>query len=110
MEVVPNGFWKSRLPCQSKGSGNTSFFYGEEMWYLYIIYSASIDKYYIGYTDDPEKRLDRHNSGWGRYSKRGIPWKMVYTEAFNSKSEAIKREYELKKKKSRNYIEFLING
>ena len=79
------------------------------MWYVYIIYSEKVDKYYTGYTDDLEWRLERHNQGWGRYTKRGIPWKLVYSEIYNLKTEAIKREKEIKNKKSRKYIEELIS-
>jgi putative endonuclease len=45
--------------------------------------------------------------GWGRYTKRGIPWKIVYHEDFTTKSEALKREREIKKKNSKKYIEEL---
>jgi len=79
-------------------------------WFVYILYSKIIDKYYVGYTSDLTSRLERHNSGWGKYSSRGIPWKIVYYEKYNSKSEAIKRENKIKKKKSRKFIEYLING
>ena len=78
-------------------------------WFTYILYSESINKYYVGYTHNLELRVQRHNSGWGKYSKRGAPWKLVYSETFESKSEAIKRELKIKKKKSRKYIEWLIN-
>ena len=79
------------------------------MWFVYITYSNKIDRYYVGYTDDLEWRLERHNGGCGKYTKRGVPWKLVYTESFQSKSEAIKREREIKRKKSRKYIEGLIS-
>ena len=72
------------------------------------IYSEKIDRYYTGITDDIDWRLERHNQGWGRYTKRGIPWKVVYTEKFENKSDALKREREIKSRKSRNYIESLI--
>ena len=78
------------------------------MYFTYILYSKSINKYYVGSTQDLELRLERHNSCWGRFSSRGIPWVLVYHESFFSKSEAIKREIEIKKKKSRKYIEDLI--
>ena len=78
------------------------------MFYTYIIYSPSIDKYYIGYTENLDWRLERHNSGWGRFSSRGIPWELVYSESFQTKSEAIKRENEIKRWKSRKKIEVLI--
>lgn len=79
-------------------------------WYTYILYSSGIDRYYVGSTDDLQWRLERHNSGWGKYTKRGIPWKIVYYESFSSKSEAIKRENEIKNMKSRKYIESLIRA
>jgi putative endonuclease len=79
------------------------------MWYIYIIYSKKIDKYYTGYTDDLEWRLERHNKGWGRYTKKGVPWKLIYNEKFETKTWAIRRENEIKRKKSRKYIEELIS-
>lgn len=78
------------------------------MWKVYIIYSEKIDRYYTGITEDLTWRLERHNTGWGRYTKRGIPWKIVYAEDYDSKSDASKREGEIKNRKSRKYIEELI--
>ena len=78
------------------------------MWHLYILYSKTIDRYYFGITDNLEWRLFRHNDGWGRYTKRGIPWELNYTEEFHLKSEALKREREIKNRKSKKYIESLI--
>jgi putative endonuclease len=79
------------------------------MFYTYILYSPSIDKYYVGFTEDLEWRLERHNSGWGKFSSKGIPWKLVYSEEYKTKSEAMKREYEIKRWKSRKLIEELIS-
>ncbi|MDP3582929.1 MAG: GIY-YIG nuclease family protein [Ignavibacteria bacterium] len=78
------------------------------MYFTYILYSPSIDKYYTGYTENLGLRISRHNSGWGKFSSRGIPWKLVYNEEFENKSDAINRENEIKSKKSKNYIENLI--
>ncbi|MBC8491601.1 MAG: GIY-YIG nuclease family protein [Candidatus Marinimicrobia bacterium] len=78
-------------------------------FYVYIIYSKSRDKYYIGYTHDLNLRLVHHNDGWTRSTKSGIPWKLVYSEKFESRSQAMKREKEIKCMKSRKYIESLIN-
>ena len=78
-------------------------------YYTYILYSKKIDKYYVGSTDNLEWRLERHNMDWGKYTKRGIPWIMVYNEKYHTKKEALKRELEIKKKKSKKYIESLIN-
>jgi putative endonuclease len=81
-----------------------------EKLFTYILYSDKIDHYYIGSTDDLQWRLDRHNMGWGKYTKRGIPWELVYCEKFKTKTEALKREREIKRKKSRKYIEGLIHA
>jgi putative endonuclease len=78
------------------------------MWKVYIIYSEKIDRYYTGMTEDLAWRLERHNQGWGRFTKRGIPWKIVYIENFVNKSDALKREREIKNRKSREYIENII--
>jgi putative endonuclease len=79
-----------------------------EKWFTYILYSKKLNKYYIGMTDDLQWRLERHNLGWGRFTKSGIPWELIYYEIFTSKSDALKREREIKSKKSRKYIENLL--
>jgi putative endonuclease len=78
------------------------------MWQVYIIYSEKIDRYYTGITENLSWRLERHNQGWGRYTKRGMPWKIVYNEEFINKSDALKRECEIKNRKSKKYIEYII--
>ncbi|MBD3275240.1 MAG: GIY-YIG nuclease family protein [Candidatus Marinimicrobia bacterium] len=80
------------------------------MYFLYILYSEKLDKYYIGSTSDIVKRIERHNEGWGRFTKGGIPWELIYTEEYSNKSEALKRERYIKKKKSRDFIENLIDN
>ena len=77
-------------------------------YYIYIIYSKSTDRYYIGFTRNLKLRLSRHNSGSSKSTKSGIPWILVYFEEFDSKSEAIKRENYIKRMKSRDFIEKLI--
>ena len=77
-------------------------------WVLYIIYSKSWDKYYTGITQDLEDRLLRHNQGRNKSTRGGSPWTFIYTETFTSRSEAQRREYSIKGKKSRIYIESLI--
>jgi len=51
-----------------------------------------------------------HNNGWTKSTKAGIPWIMVYSEKCPSKSDAIRREKEIKRMKSRTYLESLINS
>ncbi len=76
---------------------------------VYILFSKKCAKYYVGHTDNIERRLEEHNSGrGGKYTIRCKPWELVYTERYESRSLAVKRELEIKKKKSRRYIENLI--
>ncbi|MFK7933932.1 MAG: GIY-YIG nuclease family protein [Saprospiraceae bacterium] len=77
--------------------------------FIYILYSESKDKYYVGAAENVDKRLERHNAGASKSTKSGRPWKVVHTEEFDTKTEALKREIQIKKKKSRKYIEWLIS-
>ena len=81
----------------------------QNRFFTYILYSASIDKYYVGQTNDIHKRLHRHNAGLNRFSKRGIPWIIVYFEDFSSRAEAMRRERQIKAWKSRTKILELIH-
>jgi len=66
------------------------------MHYVYVIAERQTQKTYIGFTNDPKKRLARHRSGQGaKYTKTG-KWELVYYEAFSSKGDALKREKRLK--------------
>ncbi|HPR61504.1 MAG TPA: GIY-YIG nuclease family protein [Prolixibacteraceae bacterium] len=76
--------------------------------YVYILYSEHFGRYYIGSCQNIEERLLRHNSGATPSTKPYRPWKVVYTETLENKSDALKRELEIKKKKSRKYIEYLM--
>jgi putative endonuclease len=80
------------------------------MYYCYILYSEKLDKYYIGSTGDLEGRLQRHNTSNHGFTSTGKPWLMKYSESFETKSEALKRELQIKRRKSRNAIEELISG
>ena len=80
------------------------------MFYVYILYSTSANRYYIGYCSNMEDRLDKHNQGATSSTRPHRPWILAYYEEFDTKTEAIKRELAIKRKKSRKYIELLIQG
>jgi len=66
------------------------------MYYVYIL-NCKDDTLYCGYTDDINKRLEVHNSGKGaKYTKSRLPVNLVYKEEFDTKVEAMKREYAIK--------------
>ena len=65
--------------------------------YVYILLCCD-NTLYTGWTNDLESRLSTHNAGNGaKYTKMRLPVKMVYCETCNTKSDAMKREYEIKK-------------
>ncbi len=69
----------------------------EGNYYVYLLL-CSDGSYYCGYTDDPERRLAVHNAGKGaKYTRSRRPCRLVYTECFDTKHEAMRREYFLKK-------------
>ena len=68
--------------------------------------------YYVGHTDDLPKRIAQHNDPkytLTTYTKKHKgPWLLVYSETFSTRADAMKREREIKAKKSRRFIEELI--
>ena len=79
------------------------------MFIVYILYSKSFDRYYVGYTNDLERRISEHNRKKGKFTDAGIPWVIVHIESYSIKTEAMEREKYIKSKKSRNYLIGLIN-
>ena len=67
------------------------------MAYVYILRSLRDKKYYIGSTDDIEKRVNEHNNKLGAKSVKGkLPVKLVYFEERDDQKEAARRESEIK--------------
>ena len=80
------------------------------MFTVYVLYSESFKKIYIGYTSDLGKRIKSHNElatkGW---TIKFRPWEIVHTEFFENKRDALRREQELKTAKGREWIWKMIN-
>ena len=77
---------------------------------IYILYSTTLDQYYIGHTENISDRIFRHNNSGSQSTKKANDWVLKYTESFGTRGEAMKRELEIKNKKSRKYIEWLISS
>jgi putative endonuclease len=81
------------------------------MPHIYILYSATKNKFYIGCTsDDLEERIRKHNSNHKGFTGNVNDWDLKYSEAFELKVDAFAREREIKKWKSRKKIEELIKA
>lgn len=77
-------------------------------WFVYILYSATWDRYYVGVTDEVRRRFREHNAGHSPSTKGGEPWQLVHIEEFASITEAYRRERSIKEKKSRKIIEKIV--
>ena len=80
------------------------------MSHIYIIHSKKLDKYYVGACIDLQRRLYEHNIGHSKFTSLGLHWIYKYSESFATLPLAKKRELEIKKKKSRIYIEKMIGS
>ncbi|MFV0604577.1 MAG: GIY-YIG nuclease family protein [Niabella sp.] len=78
------------------------------MFYVYILYSQKLDRFYVGYTADIEKRLTEHRSGISTYTSKATDWELKYQKGFATRELAMEYEKSIKKKKSRKYIIWLI--
>ena len=74
------------------------------MFYVYILYSRKLNKFYIGYTKDLKSRFKKHNNGNVSYTSKGVPWILVYYQAFVEKLDAINEEKFLKTGKGREEV------
>ena len=72
---------------------------------VYILYSNTSSRYYVGQTSDINQRLERHNQGRVKSTKHGIPWEVVLQLDVSTRSEAMILEKQIKKRGARRYIE-----
>jgi putative endonuclease len=81
------------------------------MYFIYIIYSESTNLYYVGYTNDPNRRLFEHNTNpHNTFTSKHRPWLMkALFECGILESQALIIERFIKKQKSRKLIELLCN-
>ena len=76
---------------------------------FYILYSKILNKFYIGHTaDNISEHLRKHLSDHDGFTGKAKDWVIYYTEIYKTKSEAFKREREIKSWKSAERIERLI--
>ena len=81
------------------------------MCYCYILYSESLDRYYIGHScEDLQERLRKHLSNHKGFTAKTKDWIIIYYETFDSKNNAYKREREIKAWKNKLKIQKLINS
>jgi putative endonuclease len=91
--------------------GQTFFFESTfHMFYTYILYSNKADKFYIGATENLEQRLAKHRNKNKGFTNQADDWQIVYSKEFQTKSEALAYERQIKSWKSKKKIISLIES
>ena len=80
------------------------------MFLVYILFSQTLGKFYIGMTSDIEKRMQKHLENHDGFTSNAKDWKIVFTQEFDDKSSALKREAQIKNWKSKKMILNLISS
>jgi len=74
------------------------------LYYTYILRSQHFQRYYVGSTQAVEKRLQEHNSGKSNSTRAGVPWELIYTKGFETRSEAMMHERKIKARGAGRYL------
>ncbi|MGH9686516.1 MAG: GIY-YIG nuclease family protein [Candidatus Acidiferrales bacterium] len=80
------------------------------MYHVYILQSVSSGRYYVGQTVDLVSRVAYHNANYSKSLKNRGPWKLLYSEKYATRAEAMRRERQIKSWKDRDLIGGLVNG
>ncbi|MEY3678369.1 MAG: hypothetical protein RI924_510 [Bacteroidota bacterium] len=80
------------------------------MYQVYILFSPSRNRYYIGSSSQLAQRIQKHNTQHAGFTGGSGDWVLKFAESFQTKEEALQREKQIKKWKSRVLIEKLIAG
>ena len=96
-----------RIPFPARSGRKELLFLPKMSHWVYILYSESAKTFYKGQTDDLEKRLHRHNSGWEKATKHGVPWRLVWSTEKSDKSSATRLERKLKNLTNARLLRFM---
>jgi putative endonuclease len=80
------------------------------MSFVYVLWSESLKKRYIGSCEDLPQRLIQHNKGQSKFTKGGIPWKLIYSEELENTSQARKRELFMKSGAGRKWLDEMLSN
>jgi len=80
-----------------------------DLFYVYIIRSENLQRYYVGSAENVEKRLQEHNAGKSKSTPVGTPWELIHLETLATRSEAMQREKKIKARGIGRYLSDLKN-
>ena len=75
------------------------------VFYVYLIktLNSHYNKSYVGYTNNLDNRISKHNSNKGAKSTKGYKWELVYKKKFYTKQKALSFEYKLKRNRKERF-------
>ncbi len=76
--------------------------------FVYILYSSSLKKHYVGQTKDLKNRLYRHNKGYEKFTKNGCPWILLWNKQVENRTDAVRLERKIKSRGAKRFIEDLL--
>jgi putative endonuclease len=77
---------------------------------VYILQSEQNGRYYVGRSQNPEARVEHHNTTSTGFTARYRPWRLVFQQEFDTKAEAIEAEQLIKGWKSRKMTRYVVEG
>lgn len=79
-------------------------------FHVYILQSEATGRYYVGQSEHLQERVAYHNANYSKALKNRGPWKLVHTEQYVTRSEAVRRERDIKRQKDRRFVEGLVRS
>jgi putative endonuclease len=77
------------------------------IFHAYVIRTIATGRFYVGHTENLTRRVYEHNNNRTPSIRNRGPWELVHSEEFATRSEAMRRELQIKKMKSHRWIEQL---
>jgi putative endonuclease len=78
------------------------------MYHVYVLASEKTGRFYVGSTEDVERRLFQHNAGYPTSTRHGVPWRLVRVESCESRAAATRWEKQYKTGKGRDELRALL--
>ncbi|MBR9919653.1 MAG: GIY-YIG nuclease family protein [Bacteroidetes bacterium] len=80
----------------------------EGNWYVYVLYSEKLQMFYKGQTRDLAERLRYHNEGLERFTRHGVPWRLIWFTLKPNRGEALILENKLKNLSRQRLARFIL--
>jgi putative endonuclease len=77
------------------------------MFHVYVLRSAATGRRYVGSCEHVNERLRRHNAGQSKATRHGVPWQLIHSESFATRSEALRKERCFKTGRGRDQLDRL---